>query len=63
MTQKTFFAIAAIVFLAVAVLHAARLVYGWSAVIGDFEVPMWFSWCGLFAAGALAYFAVKFARQ
>jgi hypothetical protein len=29
---------------------------GWPVDIGDWSVPMWFSWIGLVVAGGLAFF-------
>jgi hypothetical protein len=41
----------------------ARIVFGWSAVIGGWSVPMWLSWVGIIVAGALAYFGFSLAAQ
>jgi hypothetical protein len=59
MTEKTFPAIAAVIFAVVALLHLLRLVMGWSIVIDSWTVPMWLSWVGLVVAGGLAYFATR----
>lgn len=59
MNQKYFSNVTLIVFSLVALLHALRLVYGWSAVIGGWEVPMWFSYPAVVLAGYLAYSAFK----
>lgn len=59
MNQKTFYNITLVIFLLIALLHALRLVYGWSAVIGGFEVPMWFSGAAVALAGYLAYNAFR----
>lgn len=40
MNQKIFSTITLVIFSLIALLHALRLVYGWSAVIGGWEVPM-----------------------
>ena len=53
--QKTYFPVTAVIFLAIAVLHALRLVYGWEAVIGGWAVPMWFSWLGVIIALFLSF--------
>jgi hypothetical protein len=55
MTRKLYLRIAGTIFGAVAILHALRLLLGWSAVIGGYTFPMWFSWVGLCVAGFLAY--------
>ena len=53
--QKTYFLVTGVIFLAIAVLHALRLVYGWEAVIGGWAVPMWFSWLGVVITLFLAF--------
>lgn len=61
MTQRTFNMLAGIIFTLVAVLHALRLLLGWDAVIGGWDVPGWVSWIALGLSGYLAYsaFTVK----
>ncbi len=59
MNQKSFSTVASAVFSLIALLHALRLVYGWSAVIGGWEVPMWLSGLSVVLAGYLAYSAFK----
>lgn len=50
MKQKTFLAIVAVIFLFIGVLHLIRAVLSWEAFIGNFELPVWFSYVlGLFA--------------
>lgn len=51
MTQKTFNAVTGLIFAAIAVLHALRLIYGWPAVIGTYAVSLWVSWAGLIIGG------------
>ena len=62
MSEKTFVATAAVIFGIVALLHLLRLVMGWSVVIEDWTVPMWFSWIGLVVASALSYFGMRHVR-
>ncbi len=59
MNQKYFYNVTLAVFSLIALLHAMRLVYGWSAVIGGLEVPMWLSGLAVILAGYLAYSAFK----
>lgn len=59
MNQKTFYNVTLMVFSLIALLHALRLVYGWSAVIGGWEVPMWVSGAAVILAGYMAYSAFK----
>jgi hypothetical protein len=63
MSRKTYLLAAASIFSVVCVLHLARIVFGWSVVIGDWSVPMWLSWVGLIVAGALAYLGFSLAAQ
>ena len=57
MNQKTFTLTAGVVFSIIAVLHVLRLVFGWQAVIGSWNVPLWISWVAIAASGYLAYTA------
>jgi hypothetical protein len=63
MSRRAFLLATAIIFSLVALLHLARIVFGWSAVIGARSVPMWLSWIALVVAGALAYFGFSLAGQ
>lgn len=55
MSSKNFMTVAAVIFLAVAVLHLSRLVFGWSAAIAGWDVPQWASVVGVVVAGYLSY--------
>jgi len=59
MNQKTFSTITLVVFLLIALLHVLRLVYGWSVVMGGFEVPMWMSYPAATLFVYLAYSAFR----
>jgi hypothetical protein len=63
MSRRAYLLATAIVFLLVALLHLARIVFGWSAVIGGWSVPMWMSWVALVVSGALTCFGFSLARQ
>ncbi len=54
MSQRSFLLVSAIVFTLVFLLHVLRLVYGWSAMIGGWTVPIWVSWIGAMVSGFLA---------
>ena len=56
MSRRAYLLATAIIFSLVGLLHLARIVFGWSAVIGAWSVPMWLSWIALVVTGALAYF-------
>ena len=57
MNRKRFTLAAGVVFSLVAALHLLRLVFGWDAVIGGWNVPLWISWAAIAIAGYLAYTA------
>ena len=59
MNQKTFLSISGVIFGVIAVMHLARIVQGWPAQIGMFEVPMWLSWVAMVVAGYLAFSACR----
>ena len=51
--SKTYITITAGIFTLIALLHLARIIYGWEAMIGSVEIPMWASWLAVLAAGVL----------
>jgi hypothetical protein len=59
MSQKTYALVSGLIFLAITVMHALRLLYGWGAVINNWAVPMWLSGAGVVVAGYLAYHGLK----
>jgi hypothetical protein len=63
MSRRAYLLATAIIFSLVALLHLARIVFGWSAVIGGWSVPMWLSWIALVVTGTLAYFGFSLAGQ
>ena len=63
MTHKIFFRVTGGIFLIITLVHLTRLVYGWSAVINGWQVPLWVSWIGVLLAGYLAYTALKFSKR
>lgn len=62
MSQRAFAKITTLVFLAIFILHLARLVYGWEAVINGASIPMWLSWIAVILSGYLAYQGLKIAK-
>lgn len=62
MNIKTLLSVVSVIFAVIAVLHLARIVYGWPSIIGSFEVPMWLSWIAVAAAGYLSYEACRISR-
>ena len=63
MDHKSFHSIAGVIFLAIAILHLVRIVYGWDAVIDKFEVPMWVSYVVVAVAGYLSYSGLHLSRR
>lgn len=62
MNQKTFSLVAGTVFLLVAFLHIARIIFGWEAVVGGWEVPMWLSWFPSIAGLYLGFQGVRYGK-
>ncbi|MBI2100003.1 MAG: hypothetical protein HYT48_01535 [Candidatus Vogelbacteria bacterium] len=63
MNHKTYFKTAGIIFLAIALMHLLRLVYGWEAVIGGTIVPVWASWVALIIGAYLGFKGLKFGKN
>ncbi len=62
MNQRTFTLMAGAVFSLIAVLHVLRLLFGWEAVIGGWNVPLWVSWVAIVVSGYLASTAFRVGR-
>ena len=62
MSQRTFLKSAGAIFALVGVLHLLRLLFGWEAVIGGWDVPQWVSGLAAVIAGYLGYTAFKLAK-
>jgi len=63
MRLKTYLAASGTIFGIIAILHLARVMYGWPAQIGTFVVPTWASWLSLLVAGYLATTAFILLRK
>ena len=63
MDQKRFNMVAGVIFAAVALLHALRILMGWPVVIGGWMAPIWVSGIGLVVAGGLSYVAISLVRR
>lgn len=55
MLLKIYLKTAGTIFLIIALLHLLRLIFGWSAVMEGWSVPLWLSGVALVVAGYLAY--------
>jgi hypothetical protein len=60
-TVTTYLVVSGILFGLIAVVHAMRLMLGWPAQIGGWEVPLWLSWAGLAVPGGLCAWALVLA--
>jgi len=47
--------VASAIFGLIALLHLLRSVFSWPAVIGTFNVPVWFSYVAVVVAGYLSW--------
>ena len=56
MNRRTYTTVTAALFLAVAIAHLLRIIFGWSVEIGGWSIPFWASWLAFFATGTLAFF-------
>lgn len=61
--MKPFSAIAAVVFVLVALAQLLRLVLGWPVVVNDINIPLWASAIGCLVAAGLAVMVWREARQ
>ena len=55
MSRKNYCLVTAIVFTVIALLHLARLGFGWTAALGGWDAPMWLSWLALAISAFLAW--------
>ena len=62
MTARNFALLAAAIFTIVALMHIARLFYGWPVTIGTLSIPLWASWVGCGVAALLAWLGFKASR-
>jgi len=62
MGKKTFLKTAGVIFAVVGALHVLRLLLGWEAVIGGWDVPRWVSGVAAVFAGYLSYTAFTLAE-
>lgn len=63
MNTKTYYQSVAVIFSIIAVLHAARGLYGWEAVVAGVTIPVWVSWAAVLIAGYLAVRGFQFAKH
>jgi hypothetical protein len=63
MKQGTFLLVTSSIFALIALLHALRLIYGWSVMVGEWTVPIWASTVGFLIAGYLAFQGFSLKRK
>ncbi len=55
MNKKNFFSVAGALFLLIALVHLVRIIQGWDAAIGTYDLPVWFSWVVVIIGLVMAY--------
>lgn len=55
--------LAAAVFGVIALVHLIRAVFGWEAIIGNFNVPVYFSYIAFIVAGYLSWHMYNSSRK
>ena len=63
MKQHTFNRAASIIFLLIALVHLARIFYGWNASINGWSVPLLLSWVAVVVAFYLAYHGLHLSKK
>ncbi len=63
MNTKMYYRVVAGIFSIIAVLHLARLFYGWEATMCGAVIPLWMSAVGAAIAGYLAFRGWQFASK
>lgn len=61
--MRTYLIISGTLFALIALLHLARLMLHWPAVIATWTVPGWVSLIGFLVAGGLSFWAFRLARR
>lgn len=55
MDRKTYITLTSALLGIVALVHLARVIFGWETVVDGWAVPLWVSWAALIIAGYLSY--------
>ncbi|MDO8617987.1 MAG: hypothetical protein Q7N87_03850 [Candidatus Uhrbacteria bacterium] len=63
MNMKMFHQVVGVIFGLIALMHLARVIYGWQALIGGWTVPMWVSWVAIVVGAYLAYQAFRLTKK
>lgn len=59
MKAKTHALASGLIFLLVFILHGLRIIFGWHAEIGGWEVPIYISWIVVVIVGYLSYHGLR----
>lgn len=62
MKPTTYALATGLIFLLIALLHLARLIFGWEAIIGGWSVPTWISGVALLVAAYLGYEGLRLSK-
>ena len=62
MKQETYKKVTVLIFSVITILHVLRLIFGWDAVLGGWQVPVWLSFIAVALGGFLAYSAFKLSK-
>ncbi|OGH24049.1 MAG: hypothetical protein A2698_00800 [Candidatus Levybacteria bacterium RIFCSPHIGHO2_01_FULL_42_15] len=62
MKQETYIKVTVLIFSVITILHVLRLIFGWDAVLGGWQVPVWLSFIAVALGGFLAYSAFKLSK-
>ncbi|MDD5710888.1 MAG: hypothetical protein PHV43_02190 [Candidatus Colwellbacteria bacterium] len=63
MKRNNFFALTGLIFSAIFVAHALRIINGWQFSLGSWEAPTAISWVCLLISGWLAWTAYRFLKN
>ena len=62
MKPTTYALATGLIFLLIALLHLARLIFGWEAIIGGWSLPTWISGVALLVAAYLGYEGLRLSK-
>ena len=57
--RRAYTIVVGLLFLAVAVLHLARLIHKWDVHIGKLAIPLWVSWVIMIIMAGLSYWSFR----
>jgi len=60
--RSDFLLYAGILFILIGTLHLLRSLFSWQVIIGNFIVPVWWSYLAVVLAALMAYHAFKFRK-